>query len=54
MDNLTKEELMKLDELAREKKNAYARQWRKDNPKKARQHLENYWRKKALKELNKE
>ena len=51
MENLTEKELKKLDELAREKKNAYARKWRKNNPKRTKKHLETYWRKKALEEL---
>lgn len=34
-------------EQARQEKNAYLRAWRKNNPKKVKQHEINYWNKKA-------
>lgn len=36
-----------IEELAREVRNAYHREWRKKNPDKVKRNLENYWRRKA-------
>lgn len=48
MDHLTDKEIK---ELARQKKNEYMRNWRKNNPKAVKDHQENYWKRVALKEL---
>lgn len=44
----------KLSDEARQMKNAYLRRWRKNNPKKTRQHQINYWEKKAQEQQNNE
>lgn len=40
-----------LKEKARLLKNEYQREWRKNNRERARQHQENFWIRKAAKEL---
>ena len=46
--NITEKELM---ELARQKKNEYAKAWKKANPDKVRKHMNDYWKRVALKDL---
>lgn len=48
MDNLTDKELQ---ELARQKKNEYQRNWRKKNPEAQKKYQDRYWRKRALEDL---
>ena len=38
---------MKMSKEAREARNAYFREWRKNNPEKVKQHLQRYWERKA-------
>ena len=40
-----------LQEKAKELRREYYREWRRKNKDKVRQHQENYWKKKAKKEL---
>lgn len=44
----------KLKAAIQEEKREYFRQWRKNNPDKAKQNSENYWRKRAEKRLEAE
>ena len=39
-----------IEAAAREAKNAYLREWRAKNPDRVKQHLKNYWLKKAEQE----
>ena len=39
-----------MTEKAKEKYNAYMREWRKNNPEANKKHKENYWERKAAKE----
>jgi hemerythrin-like domain-containing protein len=39
------------EELAREARNEYHRQWRRNNPDKVKKNIENYWLRKAEKLL---
>jgi len=41
-----------LKEKARLLKNEYQREWRKNNPERAREHQDNYWIRQAAKELH--
>ena len=40
-----------LENMAKELRNKYNREWRKNNPEKAKAHLDNYWLRKAQAEL---
>ena len=45
----TKRDETAIEAAAREARNAYLREWRAKNPDRVRQHLKNYWLKKAEK-----
>lgn len=49
MKQITEEELQ---ELARQKRAEYSRNWRKKNPDAYKKHIKTYWEKRVLKELN--
>lgn len=51
MNRFNEEELK---EIARKKRNEYMRKWRKKNKDKVKQYNKNYWKKQALKDIEKE
>jgi len=42
-----------LERLAKEKRTAYVKEWRKKNREKVKAHNESYWKKRVLRELQK-